>query len=94
MNTLKLMAEKQGITEELKAQDQMAWVGAMNNIRNAAAEIINSELICAMLIVRNNDLSLVSIHNHQDLLTNFKDISIIISLPIEVKHQFLLVIYN
>ncbi len=43
---VKLMAEKQGITEELKAQDQMAWVGAMNNIRNAAAEIINSELIC------------------------------------------------
>ena len=35
-----------GITEELKASDQMAWVGAMNNIRNAAEEIILAELIC------------------------------------------------
>ncbi len=43
----KQMAQKQGITEELKVQDQMAWVGAMNNIRNAAEEIINTELIYA-----------------------------------------------
>ena len=42
---VKQLAEKEGITEQLKAQDQMAWVGAMNNIRNAAAEIILSELI-------------------------------------------------
>ena len=41
----KQMAAAQGITEELKARDQMAWVGAMNNIRNAAEEIIGSELI-------------------------------------------------
>ena len=39
------MAAAQGITEELKARDQMAWVGAMENIRNAAEEIIYSELI-------------------------------------------------
>lgn len=39
------LAEKEGITEQLKAQDQMAWVGAMNNIRNAAEEIVLSELI-------------------------------------------------
>ena len=39
------MAEAQGVTEELKAMDQMAWVGAMNNIRNAADEIILNELI-------------------------------------------------
>lgn len=39
------MAEKQGITEELKAQDQMVWVQLMNNIRNAAEEIILQELI-------------------------------------------------
>ena len=39
------MAVKQGITEELKAKDQMAWVGAMNNIRNRAEEIILQELI-------------------------------------------------
>ena len=34
------MKETQGITEELKARDSMAWVGAMNNIRNAAEEIL------------------------------------------------------
>lgn len=41
----KQMAKSQGITEALKAKDQMAWVGAMNNIRNAAEEIILNELI-------------------------------------------------
>ena len=41
----KEMAKNQGITEALKAKDQMAWVGAMNNIRNAAEEIILAELI-------------------------------------------------
>ncbi len=39
------MASQQGITEALKAQDQLAWVGAMNNIRSAATEIVNTELI-------------------------------------------------
>lgn len=43
----KQMAQTQSITEELKAMDQMAWVGAMNSIRNAAEEIIGSELIYA-----------------------------------------------
>lgn len=43
----KQMAVAQGITEELKARDQMAWVGAMNNIRNATEEIIYTELIYA-----------------------------------------------
>ena len=42
---VKQLAEKEGITEQLKTQDQMAWVGAMNNIRNAAEEIVLSELI-------------------------------------------------
>ena len=41
----KQMAKTQVITEALKAQDQLAWVGAMNNIRNAAEERILSELI-------------------------------------------------
>ena len=41
----KQMAKNQGITEALKAKDQMAWVGAMNNIRIAAEKIILSELI-------------------------------------------------
>ena len=44
---VKQLAEKEGITEQLKAQDQMAWVGAMNNIRNAAEEIVNTEVIFA-----------------------------------------------
>ena len=42
---MKQLADKEGITERLKAQDQMAWVGAMNNIRNAAEEIVNAEVI-------------------------------------------------
>ena len=41
------MKEMQGITEELKARDPMAWVGAMNNIRNAAEEILFAEVIYA-----------------------------------------------
>ena len=39
------MKEVEGITEELKVQDQMAWVGAMNSIRNRAEEIVSHELI-------------------------------------------------
>ena len=37
---VKQMAQAQGITEQLKAADQMAWVGAMNNIKSAALEIM------------------------------------------------------
>ena len=39
------MMEKQGVTEDLKARDQMVWVGVVNNIRNAAEEIVLKELI-------------------------------------------------
>ncbi|MCL2342645.1 MAG: TnpV protein, partial [Firmicutes bacterium] len=39
------MAAAQGVTEELKARDQMAWVGRMNNIRRSAEEAILAELI-------------------------------------------------
>ncbi len=42
---VKEMTEKQGVTEQLKATDQMTWVGRMNNIRNAATEIVNNEII-------------------------------------------------
>lgn len=42
---VKEMAEKQGVTEQLKAADQMPWVGNMNNIRNSATEIINADII-------------------------------------------------
>ena len=44
---IKQLVEKEGITEQLKATDQMAWVGAMNNIRNRAEEIVNTEVIYA-----------------------------------------------
>ena len=39
------MAVEQGITEELKAKNQMAWVGAMNNIRHSAEEIVCKDLL-------------------------------------------------
>lgn len=39
------LAEKENITEQLKAQNQMEWVQHMNNIRNAAQEIVNAEVI-------------------------------------------------
>ena len=39
------MAAAEGITEQLKATDQMAWVGRMNSIRNRAIEIVNREII-------------------------------------------------
>ena len=42
---IKDMAVKQGITEELKAKDQMAWVGSMNNIRHSAEEILYKDLL-------------------------------------------------
>ena len=41
------MAEREGVTEKLKTVDQMAWVEAMNNIRNRATEVVNVELIYA-----------------------------------------------
>ncbi len=43
----KQMAEAEGITEKLKASDQMEWVRQMNSIRNRAMEIVNTELIFA-----------------------------------------------
>ena len=42
---VKQLAEKEGIAEQLKAQDQMAWVGAMNNIRNRVEEIVLADII-------------------------------------------------
>ena len=41
----KQMAEAEGITEKLKASDQMEWVGRMNNVRNTAMELVNAEMI-------------------------------------------------
>lgn len=42
---VKELTEKENVTEELKATDQMLWVQKMNNIRNRATEIVNAELI-------------------------------------------------
>ena len=39
------MAEREGVTEQLKADNQMEWVGQMNNIRSRAIEVVNNELI-------------------------------------------------
>ena len=41
------MKAAEGVTEGMKQRDQMAWVGAMNNIRNRAEEIVNVEVIFA-----------------------------------------------
>ena len=42
---VKAMAAQEGVTEELKASDQMKWVGLMNNLQNAAEEMVLAELI-------------------------------------------------
>ena len=42
---VKQMAEREGITERLKAENPMGWIGQMNNIRSDAAEIVNTNLI-------------------------------------------------
>ena len=42
---VKLLAGKKGVTEVLKAENQMLWVQKMNNFRNAAMEIVTNELI-------------------------------------------------
>ena len=45
---VKQLKEQQGITEQLKAEDMMAWVQTMNNISNQAREIVNAEVICTV----------------------------------------------
>ena len=45
LRLVKGLAEKENVTEELKATDMMLWVQKMNNIRNRATEIVNAELI-------------------------------------------------
>ena len=42
---VKQLAKKEGVTEQLKAENQMLWVRKMNNISNRATEIVNAELI-------------------------------------------------
>ncbi len=45
LRLVKELAEKENVTEELKAENQMLWVQKMNNIRDRATEIVNAELI-------------------------------------------------
>ena len=45
---VKQLKEQQGITEQLKADDIMAWAQAMNNITNQAREVVNAEVICTV----------------------------------------------
>lgn len=44
---VKQLAEKEGVTEALKAEKQVLWVQKMNNIRNAAMEVVSNDLIYA-----------------------------------------------
>lgn len=44
-NIVKELAEKENVTENLKANDMMLWVQKMNNIRNRTTEIVNDEII-------------------------------------------------
>ena len=44
---VKQLAEKEGVTEALKAENQLLWVQRMNNIRNTAMEIVSNDLIYA-----------------------------------------------
>lgn len=45
LRLVKDLAEKENVTENLKATDQMLWVRKMNNIRNRATEIVNADII-------------------------------------------------
>ena len=42
------MAEREGVTEQLKEENQMLWVQKMNNIRAIAEEIVREEAICSL----------------------------------------------
>lgn len=44
-DTVKKLAEKEGVYEKIKKKNQMDWVGKMNNIRERAMEIVNAEVI-------------------------------------------------
>lgn len=49
LRLVKELAEKEGVTEQLKATDNMVWVRGMNNIRNRVAEMVNNEVIYGQL---------------------------------------------
>ena len=76
------MAREQGVTEELKASDQMKWVGLMNNIRAAAEEVALTELVYAdtyaarLLLGKNFHRPLLTGH---PLLPDFKTATMILT---------------
>ena len=45
LRLVKQMAEREGVSEQLKAENQIEWVGRMNSIRSRAMEIVNEEII-------------------------------------------------
>ena len=45
LRLVKQLAEKENVTEKLKAEDQMTWVARMNNIRSRVTEIVNHDII-------------------------------------------------
>ena len=45
LRLVKQMAEAEGVTEQLKADNQMEWVRRMNNIRRRATEVVNKDII-------------------------------------------------
>ena len=47
LRLIKQVAECEGVTEQLKAENQMLWVQRMNSIRNRATEVVNADLIYA-----------------------------------------------
>lgn len=49
LRLVKELAEKEGVTEQLKAENALLWVQKMNNIRNRAAEMVNNEVIYGQL---------------------------------------------
>lgn len=58
LRLVKQMAEAEGVTEQLKADDQMEWVGRMNNIRSRAMEIVSNELIYTAISHSHNKATL------------------------------------
>ena len=54
---VKRLSEKEGVTETLKAESQMLWVQKMNNLRNAAMEIVSNELVYSLNIAQGGSPS-------------------------------------
>ena len=58
LRLVKQMAEREGVTEKLKADNQMAWVARMNDIRSRATEVVNTDLIYTSPVNGGRDFAL------------------------------------